>query len=466
MSEMALTKLPDQAVDVNVDARPTGELLETWRHALGHGGVNWLPLPGRVVEGVRRLRPRLIRVFIQEFFQIYRGDERFDWSRLDQYMDALEATGAKVVAAITIKPRAIYPEVGQSIWRPRNVQEWQNVIWEMVRRYSVESPIVTHWEIGNEPDIGENGGCPYLIPDPAEYAEYYAMTVRPILEAFPEARVGGPALANVSHALLPGLVEFCHRTHTQLDFVSWHLYHDSPAKHAACVRQIRSVLDAVSEVRPEMMVTEWNSNLALKVSVAEQARDPRRAAIVAAAILDMMEAGLDWSFYYHIWDQACFHDDFEPFFSEDGVRLMTRHWNEIPHRLGMFGVGGEVRPQYFVYQMLGNLGTERLAAEAPDDLRVLAGSSEDGVGVLIVNHNPDRPEDRVVNLTFRNLEPGVRLLAVGRIDEECRWNAEALELEPVERRMVSVAEEFRCQVLVPADSVVAVRLAPEIDPRP
>ena len=65
---MAWTKLPDHAVDVNVDAKPTGEPLEVWRHALGHGGVNWLPLPGPVVDGVRRLRPRLIRIFIQEFF--------------------------------------------------------------------------------------------------------------------------------------------------------------------------------------------------------------------------------------------------------------------------------------------------------------------------------------------------------------------------------------------------------------
>ena len=458
---MGSLNLPGQVTDVNVDAKPTGERLEVSRHALGHGGVNSLPLPAPVVDGVRRLGPRLIRIFMQEFFQVYGGAGRFDWSRLDPYMDALAATGAKVVAAITIKPRALYPEIDQTVWRPQDVAEWQNVIRELVRRYSVQRPVVTHWEIGNEPDIGENGGCPYLITEPAEYAEYYAMTVRPILDVFPEARVGGPALANVGHGLLPGLVEFCDRTGTQLDFVSWHRYSDSPADHAECVRRIRNALSDLPGPPPETMVTEWSCALGGRVAVAEQARDPRRAAIIAASILDMMDAGLYWSFYYHVWDQTCFHDDFAPFFSEAGVGMMTRHWNEIPHRLGLFGVDGQVRPQYFVYQMLSRLGDERLAADSPEGMRVLAARSEGGVSVLLVNHSPDRPEDRVVNLAFRNLKPGVRSLTVQRIDGGCRWRADTLELEPVERRTVSVAEQFPCQVYVPADSVVAVRLADE-----
>jgi hypothetical protein len=35
-----------------------------------------------------------IRIFIQEFFQVYPEHGRFDWSRLDRYMDALAKTGA------------------------------------------------------------------------------------------------------------------------------------------------------------------------------------------------------------------------------------------------------------------------------------------------------------------------------------------------------------------------------------
>ena len=209
----------DIAVDLAADEGP----LELWRHSIGHGGINPLPLPDRVVQGTAKLKPRLIRIFIQEFFQIYPEHGRFDWSRLDPYMDALARTGAKVVAAITIKPRPLFPTIDPAIWRPNDIAEWQRVIAALVRRYSVDKPIVTYWEIGNETDIGEQGGCPYLIPNASDYAAYYRMTSAPILATFPEAKVGGPAVANGAGDLLPGFIDLCAREGIRLDFISWHL---------------------------------------------------------------------------------------------------------------------------------------------------------------------------------------------------------------------------------------------------
>ncbi|MBI4604633.1 MAG: hypothetical protein HY721_21945, partial [Planctomycetes bacterium] len=135
----------DVTVDLTADLGP----FEPWRHAIGHGGINAAPLPDRVVAGISRLRPRRIRVFIQEFFRVYPERDRLDWSRLDPYMDALARTGATVVAAITIKPKPLYPAVDQRVWRPNDVAEWQRVVAALARRYSVEKRIVSHWEIGN-----------------------------------------------------------------------------------------------------------------------------------------------------------------------------------------------------------------------------------------------------------------------------------------------------------------------------
>src|SRR5262249_5791988 len=165
-----LAELP--VVRVEVDLKSDQGALEFWRHSIGHGGINSLPLPDRVVEGAARLHPRLVRIFIQEFFNIYPEHGRFDWGRLDPYMESFARTVAKVVAAITIKPKPLYPRIHPEVWQPEDEDEWQRVVAALVKRYSVERPVVTHWEIGNETDIGENGGCPYLIPDPAEYARY------------------------------------------------------------------------------------------------------------------------------------------------------------------------------------------------------------------------------------------------------------------------------------------------------
>lgn len=444
---------------VTVDTGAVTGPLEQWRHALGHGGINSLPLPERVVEGVRRLGPRLIRTFIQEYFHVYQGRGRFDWSRLDPYMDALARSGAKMVAAICIKPEALFPEVDAAQWRPRDVAEWQQVIAQLVRRYSVERPIVTHWEVGNETDIGEDGGCPYLIPRAEDYAEYYVMTVKPVLEVFPEAKVGGPAVASVFNQPFRGLIDFCRRTGTRLDFVSWHLYHSDPALHACHTRHVQALLDGYPGKRPELMLTEFNRRLSEPVSVEEQAQVPRRTAALAATILALMRAGLDWSFYYHMWDQTCFQEEFAPFFSPRGLRNMTRHWNEVPHRLGLFSVTGEVRPQYFVYQMLARLGSEKLSASATGDVSVLAGRGERGTAVLVVNYSIDERSDWAARVQFSHLRPGRKHLVAYRIDDARRWCPESLALRPVEERDVSADEAFECHVLLPADSVALVCLS-------
>ena len=442
---------------IDIDASESAGALEIDRHGISLGGINTLPLAERVVEGMRKLRPRLIRIFIQEFFAIYPERGRFDWARLDPYMEALARTGARVVAAITIKPGVLFPQIDPSCWRPTDVGEWQEVIGQLVRRYSVEQSIVTHWEIGNEPDIGENGGSPYLIQDPGDYAEYYGMTTRAILEAFPKARVGGPAMACMHSEPLPGLIEHCRQSKTQLDFLSWHLYHNDPGRHAYQVA-IARLFAAGLPHRPELMVTEWSGGFG-PVSVEERAFYARRAAATAGSILAMREAGLDRSFYYHLWDQICYPEDFTPFFSERGVTNMVRHWNEMPHRFGLFGVGGEVRPQYFVFQMLSRLGEEEIAIRCDDrDVRVLGSRGEGNVTVLAVNHSIEERHNRIATLRFVGLEPGVRRLVVYRIDSGRHWCAEEMELLPVENRMTYALSRFECQVMLPADSVTMVHL--------
>ena len=449
--------------EVTVDCKGIIGPLEAWRQSVGHGGINWKPLSPRVVEGVGKLKPQLTRVFLQEFFDVNPACGKLNWARLDPFLDSFARTGATVVAAIAIKPPPLYPKIDHALWRPNDVKAWQHVIREMVRRYSVERSIVSHWEVGNETDIGESGGCPYLITEPEDYAEYYSMTIRPILEACPQAQVGGPAIASIRNKPIAGFVDYCRRTGTRLDFISWHVYNSNPAAHVECIRIGRSLIDGYPGRRPEMMVTEWNRDLGGSVHVEDQAFEPKRAASTAATVMDMLDAGLDWSFYYHIWDQTCFHEDFASIFSPAGLAGMVRHWNEIPRRLGLFGVGGDVRPQYFVYAMLSRLGEERLAVECPATdpqvgLRVLAGRSRGCVSVMAVNYNGEEGGARVAVLRFRGLRPGVKRLTVRRVDDDRRWCPETLELLPLERRDVSTTADFECQVLLPADTVAEVCL--------
>lgn len=435
--------------NVKVDASQKIGRLELWRHSFGQGGINPIPLPTRAIGGIRKLRPRLIRIFIQEYFNIYKENGTFNWQILDPYIDALAQTGAKIVACLTIKPKRLFPQIDQRIWRPKDVEEWQKVIHQLVKRCSVEKPIVTYWEVANEPDIGEAGGTPFLIQDPKEYCEFYKITIEPILKACPTAKVGGPALASVNSPLLEGLVNFCRETGTKLDFVSWHLYSDDPDLHAQGVEKAKTLLEDFPGKKPEILITEWNRNIS---DVSGGVRD---ASIVSACLISMVEVGVDWTFYYQIWDQVFYKDYFEKWFSPKGVEDMVNFWNPPPP-FGLFDLNEEVRAPYFVYQMLYRMGQDRLPVICDDpDVKILASSSNSKVALFLTNVSP---QGKAINLRIVGLKPGVKIWRIYSLDERENWSLENLELLPVWERRVTTSTEFTCQFYAPSYSVIQALL--------
>ncbi|MCB0108140.1 MAG: hypothetical protein KDE53_19595, partial [Caldilineaceae bacterium] len=408
-------------------------------------------------------------IFLQEYFAVYPDHGVFDWSRLDPYMDALAATGAKVLATINFKPPVLFPTVDQAIWRPNNVAEWQQVIGELVKRYSVDKPIVTHWEHVNEPDIGEQGGCPYLITTAEENFECYQMLLKPILAAFPEAKVGGPAIANPNSPIVPGFIDLCRRTGTQLDFISWHRYSSDMASYPETTAQWQAYLTDWPDPKPAIMLNEWNQHFPFYdpaapsyhlLSVEEMARSSRRAAFIAANLLSLMKTNLAWSHYFLLWDSCCYPEQFAGFYSPESIRgVMYKHWNETGHRFGLFSEGGAVRPQYFVYQMLSRMGDEQIATTCDaTDLHVQAVGATGKLSLLIANYDREQSRDCIVTTRFTDLQPGIRRLRAWRIDDQQRWSDATLELLPLEERTVSVLPEFQYQFYAPADSVLFVTL--------
>ena len=444
--------------EITISGQNTSRAFEGWRHAIGHGGINRYPLPPRVQRGLAALRPRLVRTFIQEYFNVYPEPGVYDWSLLDPYMDSLAASGGKVVACICIKPPVLYPQIDQRIIMPNDISQWQDLIEAMVRRYSIEKNIVTHWEIANESDIGENGGCPYHTKTPAEYNAYYRITAEAILRVDPSLKIGGLGLADAYSPLMEGLLKYCAENDLRLDFVSWHRYTNSPSDLVACIRHCKALLAKYyGDNPPEMLITELSKSFD-ETALEESAFDPTRAAIMAALIFAMLDEGVDYSFYYHIWDQTFVADHFRPFFAD--LSIMLIHWNEIPHRFGMFGVCGEVRPVYFAYKMIEMLGDQTLTADSNQpDILVKSATDGNAVNTMLVNHNTRNSRDMVSVLRYSELKPGIKLLTVYRVDKTRHWDEETLALKPVERRYIDVLGDYRTNILCPADTVTFVSIA-------
>lgn len=351
-----LAQTPAQAQSAQVKVNFSERLgpIEMDRMALGQGGLSDEPMWADRIPEIRALRPRLIRLFIQEYFDLLPAPKRYNFAKLDRSVDAILQTGAKPLMCICIKPRPLFPEINQDLVEPADYNAWEDLVFNLVSHYQERGAGIRYWEVANEPDLGESGGCPYRFK-PESYNRYYLHTVAAILRADPEARVGGPALASARSPILPALLSFCQNHPASLHFVSWHIYHSDPKAVRDTIVYVKDLLRQYRALQPELILDEWNMDL------MNPPLDPRfQPCYVAETIWHMKEAGLDYSCYYHLRDWHVAFEKFAPFMSPEGTAFMARWWNRMPQFDGLFDYQNTIRPAYFTFKLLSRLAGERL----------------------------------------------------------------------------------------------------------
>lgn len=379
-----------EPVRLRVDfSQPDG----TWNMpalALGQGGLQSDPMIEPHVKELRSLRPRTIRLFLSEYYRIYPSHDTYDWTKLDRELRAVCATGARPALALAMKPPVLYPTVDHFLVHPNNYDEWERLCEALARHCRDGGFGVAAWEVCNEPDIGESGGTPHYFRTADDYNRFYTHTVAGLLRGDPEARVGGPAVASADSFLVEGLIEHCATRNVPLHFLSWHLYSDSPAAHAANIAKQRARLakfPALKEVK--LFISEWNMDL-MRPNLAPGFQP----CFVLETMRRYAEAELDMAAYYHIRD--CFVDpaDFD-WMSPGGCRFMAHWWNTMPQYSALFDHHGRVRPAWYAFRLLGQLQGARYAvAGEQGNLRAMAGDG-DGYKHLIVWRYEDQGPDQV-----------------------------------------------------------------------
>jgi len=343
-----------QTAEVHVQFSEKMGPLNIDRMALGQGGLSEEPMWDNRITEVRALKPKIIRLFIQEYFDLLPERDRSHFDSLDRSVDTILKTGAKPLMCICFKPRVLFPVVNQDIVEPSDYEGWKKLIFNLVKHYQERGAGIEYWEVANEPDIGEDGGCPYRFK-PESYVRYYQHTVSAILRADPKARVGGPALANSRSPILPALLDFCSTNTFPLHFVSWHIYSSEPKSIRGTIDYVKSLLTKHPSLHPETFLDEWNMDL------MNPPLDPRfQPCYVAEVIWQMKDAGLTYSCYYHIRDYYVDFDRFSRFFSPHGTAFMSRWWNRMPQFDGLFDYQNQIRPAYFTFKLLSRMAGDQL----------------------------------------------------------------------------------------------------------
>ena len=217
---------------------------------------------------------------------------------------------------LCFKPGVLFGTVDQDRVEPSDYEAWKRLISRLVKHYKDRGTGIRYWKVANEPDIGESGGCPYRF-QPDNYVRYYGHTAAAILKADPNARVGGPALANVRSPILPALLSACDEGGLPLNFISWHIYSSDPARVRGTIEYAKDLLKKHPRLKPETFLDEWNMDL------QDPPLDPRfQPCYLLEVIWQMKDAGLSWSCYYHIRDYHVAYEQFASFFSPQGASFI------------------------------------------------------------------------------------------------------------------------------------------------
>ncbi len=384
-------------VELIVDTSHNLGEIDLTRYSLGQGGLSEKPMIDGHIDQIAQLHPTTIRLFVQEYFNLYPERDRYHWETLDKAIEAVLATGAKPIMALAFKPKVLYPKIDHEIVHPTDYAEWEELISRLVKHCNQERKYgIEYWEVGNEVDIGESGGCPYKFK-PEDYVVYYDHTVKAILRADSRAKIGGPALAGYKSPLGDALIEHCGSGKAPLHFLSWHMYNNDPGNFRQSIRAMKAKLAKYPALKDvETILDEWNMSLSNPIV------DPHfQPAFILENTYGFYEEHLSRAAYYHIRDFFVEPKVFSRFMSEAGTAFMEHWWNVMPQYDGLFDHQGRVRPAYYAFKLMSLIKGQRLPVTWTDEpVRGFAARESHWINTVFWNF-PLGGEGKTVEATVR-----------------------------------------------------------------
>lgn len=410
-------------IDLDVDTSQSLGSIDLTRYALGQGGFTYEPMIDGVIPQIAQLHPQTIRLFVMEYFNLYPRHNDFYYVSFDKAVQAIRATGAKPILCICLKPKVLFPKIDQKIVFPSSWGEWESMLEHLVKHCADSRFDIGYWEVGNEVNIGEPGGGPYLF-EPQDYVTYYTHTVNAIRRADAHAKVGGPTLATWDHGpllgednpILDALIDHCGKGKAPLDFISWHLYDSHPQLFRQEIREVRAKLAKYDSLRNvETILDEWN------MSLGNPVMNPSfQPAFVLETTYGFNEEGLSRSGYYQIRDWF-FDPNLFTFLSPKGIASGDHFFNVLPIYLGLFDTEGRIRPAYYALKLLSLINGEKLAiAGTGTEVKGFAARSNGWVHMVFWNYPVGEGKAYEVTIRFPHINTGSFQLI--RLDPESSTN--------------------------------------------
>jgi xylan 1,4-beta-xylosidase len=373
----------------------------------------------RAVKQVADFRYVRFHAIFHDEVGVYKEDEHgnpvYNFSYIDQIYDGLLKNDVRPFVEISFMPRklAFNPDALHPFWYkpnvspPKSMDRWDDLIrhfaQHLVDRYGIGEVSQWYFEVWNEPNIDFWNG----IPRQRSYFDLYAHTARVLKSVSPQLRVGGPATA--AAAWVTDFLKFTAANHVPVDFVSTHAYADDtvedlfgtdqeiPMDERVCraAAKVRDEIKVSASPELPLFITEWNFQGML------DARDTIFAGPALANTVHQCDGIVNMMSFW----------TFSDVFEEGGP---------IDKPLvGMFGLrakGGINKPSYYAYELLHELGDERLTNASPDVIATERGGSELEVAAWNLVDPGQRGADKTIEFEFRHTQPNARV-SIQRIDD-------------------------------------------------
>jgi xylan 1,4-beta-xylosidase len=374
----------------------------------------------RAVKQITDFRYVRFHAILHDEVGVYNEDEHgnpvYNFAYVDQIYDGLLKNGVRPFVEISFMPRklAFNPDALHPFWYkpnvspPKSMDRWDDLMRHFARhlidRYGIDEVSTWYFEVWNEPNIDFWNG----IPRQRSYFDLYEHTARDLKSVSPRLRVGGPSTA--AAAWVDDFLKFTSTNHVPVDFVSTHAYADDtvedlfgdqeeiPMDERVCraVAKVHNEIKSSASPNLPLFFTEWNVQGAMGV---------RDSIFVGPALANTVRQCDGMVDLMSFWT---FSDVFE-----EGGPIPRPFVNGF----GLRAKGGIDKPSYYAFELLHELGQERLPNNAHDVIVTKNANGELEVATWNLADPGQRGEVKTIDLDFEHVAPAARV-NIQRIDDD------------------------------------------------
>ncbi len=414
-------------IDASSNAGPINRQL--WQN-LAQGGEEPRDMIGPVFTLVRQLQPQLIRVdHLFDYYNVYQGNNNYDFSRLDQVINSILLTGAKPLLSLSYTP-AIMAQNNLNAAEPNNWNDWYQMVKATAARYSKEKNIEgIYYEVWNEPDLF---GKWHYAKNP-NYLTLYNQSARAVEEGArgTSYKIGGPAITAFYPSWIKSLLKYADTNRLRLDFISWHRYSKNIADFQKDIDSLNQILtDSPKYQNIEKIITEAGPN-----PEPDPWYDDSRGAIHFLSLVSQTTNTIHRLFPFEIVDGPTSRSP-----NSSGWGLITHPLNQA-----------KTKPRFQAIRFLNSLGGQKLSIEGQGSyVSAIATRTNQTIQVLLVNYDPRQTRPETFPLTIHNLSPGNYTLKTQRF------------LGTFSQKNITVTENFyRDNFFLDVNTAVLLELTPQ-----